>query len=90
MMVNYFYYQIDISAKQIQQSPKRKYNFQQCCDTNVATEILTMSNPIINSKDNENNNTNNIRNHFSGSNLPGTVGGGQGTPPPPCPNPQNL
>lgn len=49
-----------------------------------------MSNPIINSNDNENNNTNNIRNHFSGSNLPGTVGGGQGTPPPPCPNPQNL
>lgn len=32
-----------------------------------------MSNPIINSNDNEDNNTNNIINHSNGNNLPGTV-----------------
>lgn len=90
MMVNYFIIRLTSLPNRSSRGPKRKYNFQQCCDTNVATEILAMSNPIINSNDNEDNNTDNIRNHLSGSNLPGTVGGGQGTPPPPCPNPQNL
>ena len=49
-----------------------------------------MSNPIINSNDNEDNNTNNIINHSNGSNLPGTVAlweVGRVPPPPPCPNP---
>lgn len=40
----------DISAKQ---SPHWKYNFRQRCDTNVTTEVLRMSNPTINSNDDE-------------------------------------
>lgn len=43
----------DISAKQTQWSLDWKYNFLQRCDTNVTIEARGMSNPTINSNDDE-------------------------------------
>lgn len=43
----------DVSAKQTQWSPEQKCHLQQCCDTNVTSEVLQMSNPTINSNDDE-------------------------------------